>query len=1006
MYTTAGRSRHAQSLAHAIAGILSFARGPWRAAGVFLVFAAGLGLLCHGLYRRQADDVRRRAADNLENSALSTARQIEHWAIDSRLSIASAAENPALIRAVRGAIAGDAAALADLRDTLEFVARSEEFDGVEVTLPGGEVVAATGRPIPPSAALARHAERARITGRVVMTDLYAPMDRAGDRPVVDVVAALYEDRGGAAWAMLVARVDPERFLYPALNTTEGNSALPVFGIARRAPDGTAVVMTDQDPDSGGRSRLHFVEVGHSMVATRVMHGKRGVFEALDNRGEPVLATGFPIADTPWFLVATASRTELFASLQQLARTTALFGGAGLAVIFLLATLWWRKERFSLTARVVAAELRAQVLREHLAVAGRLVHDLVLLLDAKDGSILEANDRAIEAYGHTREELLHKRWHDLFPPGSMEAASAAELFDGVVHRGCGSLLVHHRRRDGTPLPLEVSARTLTIDRRTYVQAIGRDVTERLGHEARVAAVSAERDRLLERMQMQFDRMVSACVVIGADGRLAQANPAFERTFGCHAHDVVGRGLCDFAALPGLREQAQNLLAQLHAHPEVSYSGVHENVTAQGRGIICRWTAAALRSPDGTAHGVIAMADDITELVHAERALRSSEERYRALTEVSPVGVFRADPAGKIVFMNPLARAVIGAGPEQVDAHAWINSVHPDDASTVIAVWTGYLENRAGRRSLEFRFVRPNGQCVWVLTQVQPEHDGEGQLVGHVGTVTDVTALKRAHFELLQAHDLLEQRVRERTQELEAAKDAAEHSDRVKTAFLSSVSHELRTPLNAILGFTDVVLQGLSGPLTTEQTRQLDIVRTSATRLRAMVEDVLDISRIEAGQVGLQVAAVDLLVVLGDTLGPFADAAARKGVGFDLRATGTVLPIRTDARRVAQVVSNLVSNAVKFTDAGSITVELLVATDRVEVVVSDTGVGIPAGSLGDIFDPFAQVVRPGGRLYEGTGLGLAIARNLARALGGDLQVRSEVGRGSRFTFWLPVRAAIAA
>jgi signal transduction histidine kinase len=296
--------------------------------------------------------------------------------------------------------------------------------------------------------------------------------------------------------------------------------------------------------------------------------------------------------------------------------------------------------------------------------------------------------------------------------------------------------------------------------------------------------------------------------------------------------------------------------------------------------------------------------------------------------------------------------------------------------------------------------------WVLAQTTREQDGEGRIIGHIGTITDVTAIKQAQLELQQAHHHLEQRVRERTQELEAAKDAAEHSDRVKTTFLSTMSHELRTPLNSILGFTDVLLQGLSGPLTDDQARQLRIVRDSSTQLRALVEDVLDISRIEAGQVSLEFEDVDVRNLLERKLAAFGPEAARKGLRLELTGIDASLWIRSDAERLAQIVANLLSNAIKFTDEGCVTVSLRPRGDRVEFTVHDTGAGIPAAALAEIFDPFVQVARPGGRLREGAGLGLAISRNLARALGGDIYVRSEVGRGSHFTFWLPAAVSVAA
>ncbi|HXW10844.1 MAG TPA: PAS domain S-box protein, partial [Steroidobacteraceae bacterium] len=578
---------------------------------------------------------------------------------------------------------------------------------------------------------------------------------------------------------------------------------------------------------------------------------------------------------------------------------------------------------------------------------------------------------------------------------------------IVERGAGTFTTRYRRKDGSVLPLEVSARTLEIDGRLYVQAIGRDVSERLEQERRLAALAADRDRALARLELQFERMASACIVLGTDGTMLQVNPAFERMFEIEAAQVVDRPVLDFVRLPRFREEVITRLEALRADPESSYTGVHENITARGRAIICRWNGAALRARDGAVHGYVVMAEDITEVVRSEQALRESEARYRALSDVSPVGIFRTDFAGELLFANPRASAITGIPLDASLGHGWRRAVHPADGAAVKAAWDDYVAS-AGRLvySLEFRIVRPDGAEAWVLSQVMPERGDDGQVIGHIGTITDITAVKQAQFELQQAHDLLEERVRERTQQLEAAKDAAEHSDRVKSAFLSTMSHELRTPLNSILGFTDVLLNRLAGPLTDEQARQLRLVREASTTLRTLVEDVLDVSRIEAGQVGLEYDDVDLAELVARRVMLFGDVAERKGIALRVETSAGGPVIRSDGRRVGQIVGHLVSNAIKFTDAGEVVIDVRAAGSGVEVAVTDTGIGIPEAWLAQLFNPFVQVARPGGRLRDGTGLGLAISRNLARALGGDITVHSEPGRGSRFTLWLPGVAAAAA
>jgi signal transduction histidine kinase len=293
-------------------------------------------------------------------------------------------------------------------------------------------------------------------------------------------------------------------------------------------------------------------------------------------------------------------------------------------------------------------------------------------------------------------------------------------------------------------------------------------------------------------------------------------------------------------------------------------------------------------------------------------------------------------------------------------------------------------------------------VWLLGQATPEFGVDGQVVGYVGTVTDISDVKATELELQRSRAHLEVRVQERTRELAEAKDRAERADRVKSTFLSTMSHELRTPLNSIMGFTDVVLEGLSGPLTEEQQRHLGIVHDSSVHLLDLINDVLDLSRIEAGQLRLEIGPVDLPDLLRRRVDGFEAEAARKGLSLTAMIDGGVATIQSDAKRVSQIVANLLSNAVKFTDTGAVTLTARAIDGTIEVAVSDTGPGIGSEDMPRLFTPFTQLSTASGHTHEGTGLGLAISRHLAQALGGGIRVASETGGGSCFTLVLPLVA----
>ena len=261
-----------------------------------------------------------------------------------------------------------------------------------------------------------------------------------------------------------------------------------------------------------------------------------------------------------------------------------------------------------------------------------------------------------------------------------------------------------------------------------------------------------------------------------------------------------------------------------------------------------------------------------------------------------------------------------------------------------------------------------------------------------------ALERSRAEL-------EFRIEERTAELRLAKEAAESADRLKSAFLASMSHELRTPLNSIIGFSGILLQGLVGPLNEEQTKQLGMVRTSANHLLLLINDVLDISKIEAGQLQVLYEPFDLpasIEKVGQTVRPLA---GKKGLDLFIDIAPEVGTIRSDMRRVEQVLLNLLSNAIKFTEKGHVIVTCSAGKETVVVCVTDTGIGMRKEDMDRVFEPFLQIDSGVARKYEGTGLGLSICKKLVCLLGGDIWVESVWNEGSTFSFSLPVERGIS-
>ncbi len=310
------------------------------------------------------------------------------------------------------------------------------------------------------------------------------------------------------------------------------------------------------------------------------------------------------------------------------------------------------------------------------------------------------------------------------------------------------------------------------------------------------------------------------------------------------------------------------------------------------------------------------------------------------------------------------------------------------------------------------MRRNGERIWIAWSNRVVIDAHGKMVELLSVGTDITERKRAEDALRELNETLEQKVATRTGELQAALVRARAADEIKSAFLATMSHELRTPLNSIIGFTGIVLQGLAGPLNAEQTKQLGMVQGSARHLLDLINDVLDISKIEAGQLEIRAEPFDLRASLDRVIASVRPMAEKKGLALDALICAESFEMVSDRRRIEQILLNLLNNAIKFTEHGSVTLTAEPVTDflanpdaaprpAVRFQVADTGIGIKPDDLTVLFQPFRQLDSGLTRQHDGTGLGLAICSRLVALLEGEITVVSTWSKGSKFTVAIPLR-----
>jgi PAS domain S-box-containing protein len=397
----------------------------------------------------------------------------------------------------------------------------------------------------------------------------------------------------------------------------------------------------------------------------------------------------------------------------------------------------------------------------------------------------------------------------------------------------------------------------------------------------------------------------------------------------------------------------------------------------------------------------MAALITENVEAsQRELQESETRFRTLADYNFDWEFWDGPDGRSIYVSPACERVTGYTPEEITERPRLaDIIHPDDAASY---WAKLESAEAAHDAdsnvlaLEFRIIHKNGSVRWIAHRRRAIVDAQGRHLGTRGSNTDIT-------ELVQHRRHLESLVEERTAALSIAKEAAEAASRAKSAFLANMSHELRTPMNAVMGMTALAQRHTDKPVLREQLGKID---KASKHLLGVINDILDISKIESEHLMLERSPFRTAQILGDLQSLFDEKASEQGLVFriDFSSELTGCTLVGDPLRLRQILFNLVSNAFKFTAHGAITVRGRVIEEGktdllMRVEVEDTGIGISAADQKRLFVAFEQADGSMTRRFGGTGLGLAITRRLARMMGGDANVDSTPGEGS--TFWFTVR-----
>ncbi len=474
-----------------------------------------------------------------------------------------------------------------------------------------------------------------------------------------------------------------------------------------------------------------------------------------------------------------------------------------------------------------------------------------------------------------------------------------------------------------------------------------------------------------------------IITNADRLIIAANAEFSAITGYSEAEIIGKN-CRFLQGPKTDQETRKAM-RIAQDNTTEFYGEILNYRKDGSPFWNELTITPVLDNQGVLINFVGITRDITIRKKSERIVKESEILFRTLCESSPFGIFRTDQAGKCIYVNRRWQEIYGMSLQESLGEGWTRAIHPIDKAKVYDKWQKSAAI-AKTFSMDFRVQRRDGTISYIFVQARPVILDDKSQAGYVGSVTDITKRKQTELELLNA------------------KEAAETTSKIKSEFLATMSHEIRTPMNGIIGMTSLLLES---PVTAGQKEMLEAVRESGDALMAIINDVLDYSKIESEMLDLIKKEFDFPALIDGVMDLFIPNL----VGKKMELTAIIHPdipsqMTGDPGRLRQVLINLVGNAIKFTEAGEVvlTVDwdaetILTPPPRLRFLIRDTGVGMTTEQQQILFRPFTQADSSTARTHGGTGLGLTISKRLIELMGGSIGMHSIPNTGSTFWFTLP-------
>jgi len=956
---------------------------PYSLIWIFLALSAGTIYSGRLYYHSEEDAMRRHGEKVLSTIARLKISQITDWRKERMGDALVTANCPFFTDAVEQWFHGDSPSADKLVLRLKMIMTQYNYQNIILLDDVGNIRMAVKDPSGIEEETFQLFQKAMKTKDVIFGDFHK--NQRSQMIHIDIAAPLIlSEKNHPAIGAVIFRMDPKEFLYPLIQSWPTPSASSEILLVRREGDQMLHLNELRHKKNTALSMRLSVHQKTLPAAMAVM-GKTGTVEGYDYRGVKVLACLNPIPETNWFMVAKTDMDEILAPLQSrlwdmlgVGAALIAFAGAMIALIFNL------REKADLKRSEEALRESEERWKFALEGSGHGLWDW----NAETNEVFFST-RWKEMLGYAEDEISNKfeEWEKRIHPDDINRVfeDVQKHFEKIMpfyqneHRVLckdGSYkwildrgMVLSRSENGKPLRM-IGTHTDISDRKKAEE-----------DRERIEAALIEGE---QRYRELFDRIRSGVAVYqaadeGEDFVFREFNKSAEQIENLNKNDIIGKKITE--VFPGVRE-----FGLFEVFQQVWKTGqpAYHPISFYKDNRILGWRENYVyKLPSGE---IVAVYDDITERKQAEELLRESEEKLRLIFENSNVGIVLATKDAKLYSFNPAFADLIGYDSEELKMLYFGHFTHPDDLEKELKSVQRIINNEIRSYQIEKRYIRKNKDVIWVRVNVTALKNERGEIEHFVAIAENIDKIKKYEKRLIEA------------------KDAADQANRAKSQFLANMSHEIRTPMNAILGFAELLSSHISDA---KHKKYLDGILFGGKTLLSLINDILDLSKIEAGKMEIQLEPTDIHRMMQDFRSIFAAKESEKNIRFTIdiaeRVPGYII---IDEVRIRQILLNLIGNAFKFTDKGMVALRVDGSADAyddsiIELIfeVSDSGIGIPEAQKEIIFEAFRQQDGQSTRKYGGTGLGLTITKRLTEMMHGRIEVESELGKGSTFKVFIP-------